>query len=132
MSRKPKILVIEDNPVNFRLLSVFLEEAGFDIIHAEEGYKGLEIVTAQPDINAILLDRILPDLDGLEVLKSLKKGKSARIPVIMLTAALSTAQIADVMLYGTYACLPKPYDKEKIIGTLRKAVEEYAGGRRNS
>jgi CheY-like chemotaxis protein len=128
MSVKPKILIVEDNAVNAKLLTVYLETSDFEVIHAEDGHSGLEKVAANPDINAILLDRIMPDMDGLEMLKSLKKNDATwKIPVIMLTAAMSPKQIEEATLYGAFTCLPKPYDKDKIISTLNEAIR---GGRR--
>lgn len=130
MSVKPKILIIEDNAVNAKLLTAYLESAEFEVIHAEDGHTGLEKARGTPDINAILLDRIMPDMDGLDCLKKLKMHESGwRIPVIMLTAALSKTQIEEASLYGAFACLPKPYNKDKIIATLNDAIR---GGDRRS
>lgn len=120
---KPKVLVIEDNPVNAKLLTIYLEEADFEVIHAIDGYTGLHMARTQKGINVILLDRIMPDMDGLDVLKALKLGaQSYNVPVIMLTAALSTQQIEEAKMVGAYACLRKPYDKEKIISTVKEAL----------
>jgi len=119
---KFKALIIEDNIANAKLLTLYLEEAGFEVFHAVDGYTGLQMVRTQKGINVILLDRIMPDMDGLDALKEIKLGQSRHIPVIMLTAALSTKQIADAKIVGAYACLRKPYDKEKIIGTIKEAL----------
>lgn len=131
MAEQPKILVVEDNPVNFTLLSAYLQEAGFVIVHAAEGHSVMQLLANHPDVSVVLLDRILPDMDGLELLRTLKTTvKTSNLPVIMLTAALSTTQISDAMIYGAYDCLPKPYNKDKIILTIRKALEDKSGGRR--
>lgn len=120
---KPKALVIEDNAVNAKLLTIYLEGAGFEVLHALDGYTGLQMAQTQQGISIILLDRIMPDMDGLDVLRDLKLGpKSWGIPVIMLTAALSTKQIEAAKLVGAYACLPKPYNKDKILETIHKAL----------
>lgn len=124
MTVKPKVLIIEDNAVNAQLLTLFLEAADFEVIRALDGHTGLDIVSKQLGINVILLDRIMPDMDGLQALKSLKQGpKSWNIPVIMLTAALSPHQIEEAKLVGAFACLPKPYDKDKIIRTINEALK---------
>ena len=123
MDIKPKILIIEDNAINAKLLTIFLEAAGFEVMHAEDGHKGIEMAMLHRDINAILLDRIMPDMDGLDALKALKLGeKTWRIPVIMLTAALSSQQIEEAKMFGAFACLRKPYDKDKIISTINEAM----------
>jgi CheY-like chemotaxis protein len=119
---KLKILVIEDNIVNAKLLTIYLEEAGFEVIHAIDGYTGLHIVRTERGISGILLDRIMPDMDGLDALRDIKLGPSRHIPVIMLTSALSTKQITDAKIIGAHACLRKPYNKEQIISTLKEAL----------
>lgn len=128
MSIKPKILIVEDNAVNAKLLTVYLETSGFEVIHAEDGTGGLEKAAAISGINAVLLDRILPDMDGLQCLKALKRSEhSWKIPVIMLTAAMSPNQIEEAYLYGAHACLPKPYDKDRIVNTLNEAIRGGQG-----
>jgi CheY-like chemotaxis protein len=122
---KPKILIIEDNAINAKLLTLFLQEAGFEVIHALDGYTGLEMARKEASLYAILLDRIMPDMDGLDVLRNLKvNGQTANTPVIMLTAALSTKQIEEAKIVGAYACLPKPYNKEKIVAAVNNAIKE--------
>lgn len=122
---KPKILIIEDNPRNAKLLRIYLEEDGFEVIHVEDGTSGIEFMVNTPHaVNAVLLDRVMPDMDGLETLKFLKFAPRAwNVPVIMLTAAISTQQAEEAMLVGAYACLPKPYNREEILATLNRALK---------
>ena len=121
---KQKILIIEDNAVNAKLLTLFLKAGGFEVIHALDGYTGLNTAKSEPGLNAILLDRIMPDMDGLDVLRTLKlSAQSYNVPVIMLTAALSAQQIEEAKIVGAYACLRKPYDKDKIINTVNEAIK---------
>ncbi|MBU6475318.1 MAG: response regulator transcription factor [Alphaproteobacteria bacterium] len=117
---KPKILIIEDNPYNAKLLRIYLEEDGFDVMHAEDGHAGIEIMANTPrGISAILLDRVMPDMDGLETLRVLKLAPRAwNVPVIMLTAAITPRQAEEALLIGAHACLPKPYNREEILATL--------------
>lgn len=122
---KRKILIIEDNAINAKLLTLFLQEAGFEVLHALDGYSGLEMAQKEEVLYAILLDRIMPDMDGLDVLRKLKlNGHTVNVPVIMLTAALSSKQIEEAKIVGAYACLPKPYNKEKIITAVNDAIKE--------
>jgi CheY-like chemotaxis protein len=126
---KQKILIIEDNVVNAKLLTLFLQEAGFDVVHAIDGHTGLEASKSQPNLHTILLDRVMPDMDGLDVLRAIKtNAKSYQIPVIMLTAALSTKQIEEAKIMGAYACLPKPYNKEKIVAAVNDAIKKRREG----
>ena len=126
---KLKVLIIEDNAINAKLLTIYLQEAGFEVLHAADGYTGLGISKDVEGINVILLDRMMPDMDGLDVLRELKYGqKSWDVPVIMLTAALSSQQIQEAKMTGAYDCLPKPYNKEKIIATINTAIASRRTG----
>lgn len=120
---KKQVLIIEDNAVNARLLTLYIEAAGFSVLHAADGHTGIRMAAETPDVSIILLDRIMPDMDGLDVLRALKTAEASwHIPVIMLTAALSRQQIEEARLTGAFDCLPKPYDKEKIIGAINDAL----------
>jgi CheY-like chemotaxis protein len=121
---KPKVLLIEDNGVNAQLLRAMLE-GSFEVVHAVDGHTGIIAAGNTPGLKAILLDRIMPDMDGLDALKHIKlSSKSWNIPVIMLTAALSPKQIQEAKVVGAYACLPKPYNKEKIIAAINEALKK--------
>lgn len=125
MTRKAKVLTVEDNLINVKLLTVYLEEAGFEVVHAEDATIALDKIKEHHDIDVILLDRMMPNMDGIEALKLFQRWPlSAEIPVIMLTAAMSPAQISDALLVGAYACLSKPFDKEKIISTVKAALKD--------
>lgn len=79
-----KILIVEDDGFLLSMYSTKFQQEGFDILAAENGEKALKIAQEKPDV--ILLDIILPKMDGFEVLKKLKEQKeTVDIPVIMLT-----------------------------------------------
>ena len=84
------LLIVDDNPTNLGVLTDYLEEQGFEILSAEDGYVGLEIAQfAQPDM--ILLDVMMPGIDGFETCRRLKGDeKTQDIPVIFMTALEST------------------------------------------
>ena len=79
------ILLIEDDPFLISMYSTKFEIEGFNVISANNGEKGLEVVNKNK-VDIILLDILMPKMNGFEVLKNLKeKGKTAKIPVILLT-----------------------------------------------
>jgi DNA-binding response OmpR family regulator len=79
-----KILIVEDDNFLLSMYSTKFKQEGFEILAAENGEKGLKLAQEKPDV--ILLDIILPKMDGFEVLKNLKSQKeTADIPVILLT-----------------------------------------------
>src|SRR5213079_1724230 len=86
---KPKILAVDDEPDALELIEFNLKSAGFDVVTAEDGKAALSQVRRKiPDL--ILLDLMLPEIDGLELCKTLRKDPAtAAIPIIMLTARAS-------------------------------------------
>ncbi len=118
-------MVVEDNPMNMELTTDLLESNGYEVIQAENGYKALDIVNENKDLVLILLDMQLPDLDGLEVLKHLKKLDTVKhIPVIALTAY---AMRGDKEKYTDAGCvdyISKPID----IHDFKDTVAYYIDG----
>lgn len=114
--RRPKlpfrILVVEDQPNIRRLLQVHLERAGYVVDLACDGLEGLERVgTERPDL--IVLDMMMPNLDGLQVLERLKADpQTGEIPVVVLSARDSDVQIREGLLGGADMYLSKPFDPE--------------------
>ena len=103
----PKILIVEDEPEVLRVLSDMLKQEKFEIIEAKNGAEGLEsAVSAKPDL--ILLDILMPVMDGLTMLKELKTDNATKnIPVIILTNYSDTKRIADALESGAYGYLIK-------------------------
>jgi two-component system, cell cycle response regulator DivK len=113
-----KILYVEDNPQNMRLVRKILTNAGYHVIEANEGEQGLRMVVEQkPDL--ILLDINLPDIDGLEVTKRLKSDRELRyIPVIALTANAMHGDRERCIAAGCNGYLPKPITKSELLSTV--------------
>ena len=112
------ILVIDDEADILEIAKVSLEiTKGWNVLTAGSGEEGIQIaVQAQPD--AILLDRMMPGVDGLETLKRLQANPATQnIPVILLTAARATAQRTYTEA-GARAMLTKPFDPSKLAGQI--------------
>lgn len=110
-----RILVIDDDPTIAELVSINLEMAGYDISQAEDGIKGQALaLQTQPDL--ILLDLMLPKVDGFTVCQRLRRDKrTANIPVLMLTALGQTQDKVDGFNAGADDYLTKPFEIEEML-----------------
>jgi len=117
-----KILVIDDDPIERRLLQAVLGKAGgFEIITAENGQLGLE--RAVSSVGAVILDLNLPDISGMEVLKKLKASRP-QLPVLMLTGVTDLKTAVEATQAGAYNYLTKPFENDQLLITLQRALEQ--------
>jgi two-component system cell cycle response regulator DivK len=114
----PKILVVEDNDVNQRILQRRLGRRGFDVVIAADGRQGVEMARSEaPDL--ILMDMSLPVLDGWEATRQLKAAVATRaIPVIALTAHAMIGDERKALEAGCDDYDVKPIDVERRVGKI--------------
>ena len=117
-----KILVIEDEPFIRQILKVQLESAGYSVTAAENGVKGLgEIKKSRPDL--VLLDLMMPDMDGNEVCRRLKDCyETSNIPVIILTAKSDLGEKVRTLECGANDFLTKPYELDELLARVRNLL----------
>lgn len=115
-----KILIVEDEEKIARFLELELVHEGYEIIKASDGRSGLEIAENN-DIDLIILDIMLPELNGLEVLRRLRR--SSDIPVIMLTARDATMDKVAGLDAGADDYLTKPFAIEELLARIRTALK---------
>ena len=123
MSKKIKILAIDDEIRAVELLKLSLEEYGFEVITASNGQSGLyRAIEDKPDI--IILDIRMPELDGWDVCKSLKSNESTKhIPVIFLTAFSNTRRDMErAESLNVSAYITKPVDPIKLVSLIGKLI----------
>ncbi len=119
-----KILVVDDNPANQEILSRHLEHQGYPIVLADSGVEALTKLS-QEEFDLVLLDVMMPDMDGYEVLQRMKADAVLRnIPVIMISACADISQVILCIEKGAEDYLPKPFNstllKARISATLEK------------
>jgi diguanylate cyclase (GGDEF)-like protein len=117
-----KILVVEDEPFIRQILKVQLQSAGYSVATAENGIKGLEEVKkCRPDL--VLLDLMMPDMDGNEVCKRLKGCyETSNIPVIILTAKSDLGEKVRTLESGANDYLTKPYELDELLARVRNLL----------
>src|SRR5712691_10105517 len=124
-----RILIVEDEPRLLRNLAKALREAGYAVDTAEAGDEGL-FKAETYDYDAIVLDVMLPVLDGWQVLERLRQEK--RIPVLMLTARDATQDRVRGLDTGADDYLVKPFDLSELLARLRALIRRAAGQARPS
>jgi CheY-like chemotaxis protein len=121
-----KLLVIEDNPELAKLLEIILRRAGYDIAVADNGVDGLERVKqTNPDL--VLLDIMLPRMDGYQVCDRIRHELHSDVPVIMLTSLDSPADMERSRKVGATDHLAKPFDKEYLLEIIEHYTEPSGG-----
>jgi DNA-binding response OmpR family regulator len=118
-----KILIVDDEPNIVRTLKDRLEMNEYDVITGSNGQEGLErAIKDQPDL--ILLDVIMPLMDGLEMLEALRRRpECAEIAVIMLTARSQTQDIARAKSCGIEDYIVKPFDLSELLEKIENVAE---------
>ena len=123
------LLVVDDQKVNRELLGMILGDE-FDLIYACNGKEAIEQVLLHRDtLSAVLLDLVMPVMDGFEVMDAMKADKDlARIPILVLTAD-NTAEL-EALGRGASSFIPKPFESNEIILARVRSFVELAEGRR--
>ena len=119
-SNSKKILVVDDEELTTELAKTFLEKHGFKVIIAYDGEEGLRLAeTDNPDI--ILLDVMLPSMDGFAVCKKLKENEKFKdTPILMFTAKGLSSDIEKGEACGADEYIVKPFSGKALVATIRK------------
>jgi len=122
--KKKKILFIEDEPDQIKMISLRLEKNGYEVISSLDGAEGLKMaVREKPDL--ILLDVIMPGIDGLEVCRLLRKDPVTRhIPIISTTAAGMDDVEHQCLTAGADDCVRKPYESSDLLVKIHRLLEK--------
>jgi two-component system, OmpR family, phosphate regulon response regulator OmpR len=123
----PRILLIEDDPRLAGLVTEYLGEAGFVVSTAATGRAGLDRIGREP-FDAVVLDLMLPDIDGLEVCRQLR-ASSSEVPVLMLTARGDTMDRVVGLEIGADDYMPKPFEPRELLARLRAILRRRPSAR---
>lgn len=117
-------LVVDDDVCVRSLLAELLIEEGFDVSQASNGFSGLRLATENRP-NVILLDLVLPELSGLELLRELREHHLTREVAIVIVSG-NTDTLSDKQMAEVDAVVRKPFDISGLVATLRQAVQRAA------
>jgi DNA-binding response OmpR family regulator len=124
-----KILMIDDDKKLCRLVADYLEPMGYEVASAHDGVSGLEM-TRKDDFQAVILDVMMPQMDGFEVLKRLRRESD--IPVLMLTARGEETDRIVGLEMGADDYLPKTFSSRELLARLRAVTRRYKVSERNA
>ena len=124
MTPRRRILVVEDNPLNLKLVRDVLEFAGYHVIEARSGEEGLRAAQEDPP-DLVLMDLQLPGIDGTETLRRLRQGSLGRsVPVVAVTASAMAEDRTRAALAGFDGFVEKPIS----VRALPAQVEAFLSG----
>jgi len=119
MSRARRILLVEDDAKVASVVRLYLESDGFEVSHAGDGHKALALCSQSP-FDLVLLDLMLPGLDGLTVCRRLREGSS--VPIIMLTAKTTEQDRIHGLEMGADDYVPKPFSPRELLARVRAVL----------
>ena len=121
---KPRLLVVDDEPINLEIIAEYLEGSGINYDMVGSGEQAWSMLAANPKhYDLIVLDRMMPGLDGMALLQRIKADESTRhLPVVMQTAAASTEQVRQGLQAGAYYYLIKPFHADTLLLIIRSAL----------
>ena len=130
MNEKPKILIADDSEINRALLKEILGD-GYDYLEAEDGAAAVELMRQRTDISLLLLDLMMPGMDGFDVLRVMKyHAWLDEIPVIVISAAEDTANIERAYDLGVTDYIRRPFERIMVLRRVKNILMLYAKQKR--
>lgn len=119
MSKKAdKVLVIDDDARNIFALSAVLKAKGYSVASAPGSLEALKLLSSNHEVGIVLLDMMMPDMDGYEFLATLRKGSNSDLPVIAVTAQAMVGDREKCLAAGADDYLSKPVDVDRLTSIL--------------
>ncbi|MBI5195552.1 MAG: response regulator [Nitrospirae bacterium] len=121
--QRPRILCVDDEPANLKLLEAILVPRGYDVIMVENGREAIEKIK-EKNIAMVLLDVMMPEIDGFEVCKMIKENERFRnIPIIMITALRSKEDRVKGIAVGVEDFISKPFDQAEVLARIKMLLK---------
>jgi CheY-like chemotaxis protein len=125
--KKPNLLVVDDEKYIHRIIQTYLKNEGYNILQAHNGLEAWELIQNYPEnVDAVLLDREMPHMTGLELLKHMKSHDPVKnVPVIFQTSLSNETEIMEGIRAGAYYYLTKPYNEKVLRAVVNAALTEF-------
>lgn len=118
-----KVLIVDDDPRNIFALSAVLKAKGYSCISSVGSLEALTLLSSNHEVGIILLDMMMPEMDGYEMLATLRKGSNTHLPVIAVTAQAMVGDREKCLAAGANDYLSKPIDVEKLLAILNRCIK---------
>jgi DNA-binding response OmpR family regulator len=114
------ILFADDDPLTQEMVKQVLESAGYAVLLAESGMEAVQIVQQEP-VNLVLLDIMMPVMDGYETCQAIQEISS--VPIIFLTALIDEEEIVNCFAMGAYDCITKPFRARELVARIKAVLQ---------
>ena len=122
MDNSKSILIVDDEPNIRRVLEAVFSKDHYRVFTAENGRKALDVISSEPNLDVLLCDLIMPDMNGVEVLRAAKETNPA-LSVVMITAHGTIKTAVEAMKFGAFDYVTKPFDMDEIKLVVKNALE---------
>jgi HAMP domain-containing protein/signal transduction histidine kinase/CheY-like chemotaxis protein len=115
-----RVLIVDDDVRNIFALTSVLEAQGLEVLHAENGRDGIETLARNPGVNVVLMDVMMPEMDGYETMRAIRRDPAHKsLPIIAITAKALKEDREKCITAGASDYLPKPVDADKLIELIK-------------
>ncbi|HET9753341.1 MAG TPA: response regulator, partial [Myxococcales bacterium] len=115
-----KVLIVDDDVRNIFALTSVLESHGLDVLYAENGKDGIAVLERNPDVDVVLMDVMMPEMDGYETMRVIRRDPAHKaLPIIAITAKALKEDREKCIQAGASDYLPKPVDADKLLELVR-------------
>ncbi|MEO5877909.1 MAG: ATP-binding protein, partial [Streptosporangiaceae bacterium] len=119
-----KVLIVDDDVRNVFALTSVLEGYGMDVLYAEDGQAGIEVLQRNPDIALVLMDVVMPGLDGYATTEAIRgMPQFADLPIIVITAKVMQGDRENSLASGASDYVPKPVDVDHLLSVMRRWLQ---------
>jgi len=124
----PRVLVTDDDDTIRAVVKLMLEREGYEVIEATNGREALQMMEQAPAPDIIILDLMLPYVDGLQVIKKIRSHPEwKRVPVIMLSANASENEVVNLLKAGANDYVTKPFNPRELVARVNVNIERFYG-----
>ena len=132
MTTKQRVLVVDDDREIVRLVSGYLEQAGYEVLAAYDGKTAMQMVRGEPP-DLLILDLMLPDLDGWDITRTIRGDELlAQLPILMLTARVDDVDKILGLELGADDYVTKPFNPREVVARVRALLRRSGSGPRST